>query len=82
MNYDKVESGVEGLEFLGYHISGNGISVSSTKLKAIEQLRSPKSAEEVRSFLGLVNFVHRYVPNMATVTHCLNLLTKKGTKFE
>lgn len=81
INPDKVETGVTSLDFLGYHITDKGISVSREKLDAIRNMQPPKSTEEVRSFLGLVNFVHRYVPDMATITHPLNLLTRKGTRF-
>lgn len=63
LNLDKVESGVKEADFLGYHISEHGISVSRTKLEAIAKMERPKSAEELRSFLGLINFVHRYIPH-------------------
>lgn len=38
--------------------------------------------EEVRSFLGLVNYVGKFVPNLATVSNPLRQLTKKGAHFE
>lgn len=82
LNASKVEEAVKETDFLGFHISEKGISVSQEKLEAIRKLQPPKTAEEVRSFLGLVNFVHRYVPDMATITYPLNLLTRKGTKFD
>lgn len=62
LNLDKVETGVKETDFLGYHISENGISVSRGKLEAINKMQNPKTAEELRSFLGLINFVHRYIP--------------------
>lgn len=81
LNSEKVEANVKELEFLGYFITEKGITVSRSKLDAIERMQPPKSAEEVRSFLGLINFVHRFIPNLATLTHPLNLLTRKGTPF-
>ncbi|XP_055527470.1 uncharacterized protein K02A2.6-like [Wyeomyia smithii] len=81
INDCKVEEAVREIDFLGYHISKQGISVAQEKLDTIKKLNPPKSMEEVRSFLGLINFVHRYIPDMATITYPLNLLTRKGTKF-
>lgn len=81
LNTDKIESCVREIDFLGYHICEKGISVSRTKLEAISKMERPKSAEELRSFLGLINFVHRYIPNLSTITYSLNLLTRKGTSF-
>lgn len=82
INTDKTEYGVTELDFIGYRITANGISVARNKLEAIELLNPPTSTEEVRSFLGLVNFVNRYIPHMATITNPLNQLTHKGTKFQ
>ena len=45
------------------------------------EARAPKDAEEVRSFLGLVNYSGRFIPNLATVSEPLRRLTKKGVSF-
>ncbi|XP_055858712.1 uncharacterized protein LOC129921081 [Episyrphus balteatus] len=49
------------------------------KLETIR--RELTNAEEVRSFLGLVNYVGKFIPNLATTTDPLRFLTKKGQKF-
>lgn len=81
LNNEKIVSNVEEIDFLGYLISGSGVSVSPKKLEAIQKMEPPRSCAETRSFLGLVNFVHRYVPDMATLTFPLNSLTRKESKF-
>lgn len=35
------------------------------------------TAEEVRSFLGFVTYVGKFIPNLATITEPLRKLTKK-----
>ena len=42
----------------------------------------PQSASEVRSFLGLVNYNARFIPDFASVVKPLRRLTKKGVRFE
>ena len=37
--------------FLGYRVSGEGVSLDSKKVKAIEEWQRPSSVTEVRSFL-------------------------------
>lgn len=59
----------------------HGVATQS-KIEAIKNFRIPSSSEEVRSFLGLVNFVGKFIPNLATVTEPLRVLTKKDMKFE
>ena len=38
--------------------------------------------QELRSFLGLVNYFGKFVPNLASIAGPLNNLLKQGVKFE
>lgn len=76
-----IESATE-IDFLGYRLSAEGITISPEKLEAIGKFRTPKSAEEVRSFLGLATFVSRHIPNFSTISSPLNSLTRKAVPFE
>lgn len=69
------------VEFMGHTLSKEGISISNDKIKAIQEAPEPRTAAEVRSFLGLVNFVARYVPNLATLSEPLRRMTKKDAGF-
>lgn len=82
LNNDKCIFEVEELEFLGHKLSANGIAPTVDKVEAIRNFRQPSSMEEIRSFLGLVNFVGKFIPDLATTTEPLRLLTKKDTPFE
>lgn len=46
-----------------------------------KNFRSPANKDKVQSFLGLVNFVSRYIPHMATLSFELRMLTKSNEKF-
>lgn len=81
LNKDKCIFGVSELEFLGHKLSANGIKPIHSKLDAIKLFRQPSTAEEVRSFLGLVNFTGKFIPNLATITDPLRQLTKKNATF-
>lgn len=50
-------------------------------LNSVQNFREPQSAEEVRSFLGLVTYVGKFIPNLATVTEELRILLKKDQPF-
>ena len=43
--------------------------------------RTPQNAAEVRSFLGLVNYCARFIPNFATLTEPLRKLTRSDTEW-
>ena len=51
---------------------------SDVKVKAVADAPEPMNAAEVRSFLGLVNFTARFIPDLATVSAPLRQLTKNG----
>ena len=82
LNAEKCQFSMDELTFVGMVLSGRGISCAEDKVKAVLEAREPSTASEVRSFLGLVNYCGRFIPNLATVSEPLRRLTKQGTQFE
>lgn len=82
LNKEKCAFGVPEIEFLGHHLSGEGIKPQHDKVVAVKTFRKPNTAEEVRSFLGLVNFVSKFIPHIATITEPLRKLTRQNNSFE
>lgn len=56
------------LKFLGFELSEFGYRPTESKVEAVQTFRNPKTAEEVRSFLGLVNFCAAFIPDMVTIS--------------
>jgi hypothetical protein len=81
VNKDKCQFHMREISFLGHHLSEQGSSADGSKIKAITEAREPQNAQEVRSFLGLVNFCARYIPNLATISEPLRRLTRNKEKF-
>lgn len=81
LNREKCKFHLDQLEFMGHLLSSKGISPHSGKVEAVKDARQPESASEVRSFLGLVNFCARFIPNLATISEPLRRLTKKDQEF-
>ena len=70
------------IDFLGHHISTRGIEANSSKVDKILNWPVPKSATNVRSFLGLVHYISVYLPNLVGHTCVLTPLTTKATKTD
>lgn len=81
LNQEKCLFKVNSLDFLGHTISPDGIKPSNSKVEALQKFRIPNTTEEVRSFLGLVTYVGRFLPNLATITAPLRELIRSGSKF-
>ncbi|CAI7823191.1 unnamed protein product [Closterium sp. NIES-54] len=53
------------LEFLGHVISEAGVEIDPKKLDTVKTWHPPTNITELHSFLGLVNYVRWFVPDMA-----------------
>lgn len=73
---------MEQVTFLGHIISVNGIKPTEDKLAAIERLQPPKNVSELKSLLGMINFVGKFVPDLASSTSSMRRLLIKDTPFE
>lgn len=68
--------GVPTLHFLGFDISKDGTKPSRDRVKAIESFPDPTSIKNAQRFIGMVNFYHCFIPNLAgTLTPMYNHLT-------
>ncbi len=70
------------LEFFGYIFSANGISPSPNKVSAVKETPVPTNPTEIRSFLGMIQYCGRFIPNLATISSPLRMLTQKDVKWE
>ncbi|CAC5412905.1 unnamed protein product [Mytilus coruscus] len=82
LNIDKCQFNMERIEFMGHILSEHGIGVSDSKVQAIKEARKPQTVTEVKSFMGLVNFTGRFIPNLAIVAEPLNRLKRKHQSFK
>ena len=57
------------------------VSPDPDKVKAIHNMSPPKSASEVRSFLGMATYCAKFIPSISDISYPLRNLTKKNAKF-
>ncbi|RDB15414.1 Transposon Ty3-G Gag-Pol polyprotein [Hypsizygus marmoreus] len=65
------------IDFLGHHISPRGIEADASKVERILNWPRPRSAKDVRRFLGLVRYIATFLPALAEFTSILTPLTRK-----
>ena len=73
---------VSEVTFVGHVISNNGLKAKSSKIDAIIQMPEPSSRKELERFLGMVNYLGKFLPNLAAVTAPLCQLLKKENDWQ
>ena len=81
LNEKKCQFRLPKLTFFGHNLSKQGISPSEEKVSAIQNAKPPQNSAEVRSFLGLVQYCAKFLPDYSQVAEPLRILTRKDQHF-
>ncbi|XP_051117881.1 uncharacterized protein LOC127242396 [Andrographis paniculata] len=83
MNPTKCAFGITAGSFLGFLVHERGIEINANKAKAILTSRPPQTVKEIQSLLGKVNYLRRFISNVAgKVRPITKLLKAGGSPFE
>jgi len=76
---EKCEFSKPSVEFLGTLVDAEGVHVSPKEVKAILKMKTPRDQTELRRFLGMVNQLSKFQPQIAELSKPLrNLLSSKS----
>jgi len=78
---DKCEFLRREVAYLGHVIGNNGIRPNPKKLAAVKNFPIPRNAKNIKQFLGLAGYYHRFIPNFSGVAKPLTSLLKKNIPF-
>ena len=81
MNPMKCAFGVFAGKFLGFLVHHRGISIDLAKAIVIATMKRPTTVRELKSFLGRVSYIMRFVLGLASVISGLSKLLKRGAEF-
>ena len=82
LNPKKSLFGLEEGKLLGHIISKDGIRIDPDRIQAILQMPHPRNVKELQGFLGKINFLRRFIPNLAELIRLLNNMLKKDSKVK
>ena len=78
----KTELFEEERTWLGYHIIQNGVKPIKDKTEAITKLSDPKNAKELKSLLGPIQHLSKFINNLSKKNDRMRKLLKKETRWE
>ncbi|KAJ8375234.1 hypothetical protein SKAU_G00058140 [Synaphobranchus kaupii] len=82
LNMEKCELSRGEVKFLGHVISAAGVKADPGKTAAVREIAEPSNTTELRSFLGMVNQLGKFIPQLSEKDKPLrDLLSKKNHWF-
>ena len=82
MNSLKCSFGVSSGKFFGFLVHSRRIYVDLAKATTIATMKSPAIMKELKSFLGKVSYIQRFILGLASITSVFAKLLKKGQSFK
>ena len=69
------------LKFLGHVMSADGLKVDPDKVAVVQAWPVPTNVSGVRSYLGMGNFLRKFIQGWSALTAPLNAVLKKDAPF-
>ena len=77
LNRNKCSFMKERIEYLGHIIDSEGVRPTEEKVRAVREAPIPNNISQLRSFLGIINYYHKFLPSLSSkLTPLYSLLTK------
>ena len=81
LNPDKIQIDVPSVPFFGQTLIKQGLKMDNRKWEVIQQWPTPTNVKELQSFLGSVNYLSKFIPNLPDFRRPLQELLKKDSEF-
>ncbi len=82
LNGEKCQFGVTELTFLGDIVSSEGVRPDPMKVSAIEHMPKPQCKKDVQRFMGMLNYMSKFIPNLSEKIAPLRWLIEKKNEWE
>ncbi len=69
------------IDYLGHVLDQDGLHPTEEKIRAIRDAPEPENLSQLRSFIGLLNYYGKFLPNLSSTLSPLYLLLKKSQKW-
>ncbi|PIK48181.1 hypothetical protein BSL78_14973 [Apostichopus japonicus] len=82
LNLDKCKFKVDEVPYIGHILTSDGVKPDIKKVKAIQEMHPPTNITELKRFLGMVNYVAKFVDNLSAISEPLRVLLRKDTVWQ
>ena len=67
---------------MGHIVTSEGIKIDEEKVRAITEMPPPQNIKELRSFLGMINYLSKFIKNCSDEAKDFRQLERKGAHWK
>ena len=82
LNAKKCKFGVSEVKYIGHTLTAKGLKPDEKKVQAVQEMHKPHNKKELQQFLGMVNYLGKFVPQLSNVTQPLRQLLEKSAEWQ
>jgi len=81
LNKEKCEFKKTSLTYVGHVLSSEGLKPNGEKVRAVKEMKQPGNTKELMTFLGFLNYLGKFIPNLSDKTSPLRKLLEKDVQW-
>ena len=81
LNPEKIRVNVDSVSFFGQTLMKDGLQMDANKWQVIQNWSQPKNVKELKSFLGSVNYLSKFIPHLSSFRKPLQDLLQSSNEF-
>jgi len=70
------------ISYVGHVLSREGLKADPEKIRTVQDMKRPQSQRELMTFLGFIQYLKKFMPNMADISTPLRKLTEKDVEWK
>ena len=81
LNRSKLAYKTKAVKYIGHILTESGIKPDPDKVKAIQEMPPPQNKAGISTFLGMVNYLCKFLPHLSSLTKPLREVLRKESLF-
>ena len=81
LNRSKMKIMTPEVSYIGHVLTSYGLKTDPSKVRAVEEMPSPADKPALLRFLGMVNYMSKFIPNLVNLTQPLRELLHKEVEW-
>ena len=82
LNQQKSQMGKDKLMYYGHIVGKQGVQASPERVRAIREMPAPTSVTELRTVVGMINYLGKFITNLSTIMKPLTDLMKDSVVWQ